>query len=481
MQLFLYNTLTRKKEKFKPIKKKYVGLYYCGPTVYWTQHIGNLRGAACADFIVRTFKYFGYNVKYIRNYTDVGHLTSDHDSGIDKMEKAAKRDKLAPEEIAKRYIKIYEDDTKQLNFLNPDVKPKATRHISEIIDMVQILLDKKYAYVSDYAVYFSINKLKNYTELSGQKLDKNIRGAGAGNIDDPKKKDPADFALWFFRAGKHSNVLQYWPSPFKSPLIKNGEGFPGWHIECSAMSKKYLGPTFDVHIGGVEHIPIHHTNEIAQSESANGVKFVNYWLHNEHLLVNSQKMSKSQGTSYSLGEIKFKGFGPIVLRYFFLQAHYRSKLNFTWEAISAAKNGLEHLYNKIGELDFEKQDDSNINKEFKQKFIDAIGDDFNSSKALAIVQELLKSNLSDNEKLNTILDFDMVLGLNLKEFLSKALSQKELPEDIKELVKQRQNAREQKDWAIADGLRCQINKLGYLVKDTKNGQVIYLQVLKSKK
>ena len=462
----LYNTLNHKKEEFTPIQKNHVGLYYCGPTVYWTQHIGNLRGATCVDFIVRTFGYLDYSVKYIRNYTDVGHLTSDSDIGIDKMEKAVKRDKLTPQEIAQIYIKIYEDDAKQLNLLEPNVKPKATEHIKEIIDMVQTLLDKNYAYASDRAIYFNVAKFKKYTQLSGQKLDKNIIGAGVGNVTDPKKRDPADFALWFFRAGAHKNVLQYWSSPFDSTLVSNGEGFPGWHIECSAMSKKYLGNTIDVHIGGIEHIPIHHTNEIAQSESANGVKFVNYWLHNEHLFVDNQKMAKSEGTSYSLLEIKEKGFSPLELRYFFLQAHYRSKLNFTWEAMIAARNGLEHLCNKIRELIINKQDEFNItayNKEFKQKFIEAISDDFNTPRALAATQELLKSNLSDNEKLNTILDFDRVLGLNLKDLLN---TKEELPKDIKELIKQRQVEREVKNWEKADELRVIIEERGYVVEDS---------------
>ena len=460
MSLVLYNTLTRKKEEFKSINKNKVGLYYCGPTVYWTQHIGNLRGAACTDFIVRTFKYLDYSINYVR------HLTSDSDLGEDKMEKAAKRDKLTPQKIAQKYIKIYENDTSQLNFLEPSVKPKATEHVKEMIAMVQDLLDKDYAYATDLAIYFDITKFKNYTELSGQDLEQNIKGAGTGSADDKAKKNSADFAVWFFKAGAHEKALQYWPSPFQSSLVQSGEGFPGWHIECSAMSHKYLGKTLDLHLGGIEHIPIHHTNEIAQSEAANGDRFVNYWLHNEHLLVNNKKMAKSEGTSYSLSEIVDKGFSPSILRYFFLQAHYRSKLNFTWEAMSAAKNGLEHLYNKIRELADSKVDETQINKEFKQQFINAISDDFNTPQALAVAQELLKSNISDSEKLNTILDFDRVLGLNLKELLN---NKEELPKEIEDLVAQRQAAREAKNWEKADELREVIEEKGYIVEDKKDG------------
>ena len=336
----LFNTLSRQKEDFIPIKDKKVGIYYCGPTVYWTQHIGNLRGAFCADLAVRVLKYFRYKVKMVRNYTDVGHLTSDDDFGVDKMEKSALKEKLSPKQIADKYINVYEQDTRELNFLEPDYKPKATENIKEMIKMIEILLEKGFAYATPLAIYFDITKAKDYTRLSKQKLDENIKGAGKGEITDIEKKNPYDFALWFFKAGAHENALQYWPSPFKSALVEKGYGFPGWHIECSAMSKKYLGDTFDIHMGGVEHIPVHHTNEICQSESTNGVKYVNYWLHNEHLLVDNKKMSKSEGTGFSLKEVKEKGFDPLSLRYFFLQAHYRSKQNFTWEALDAAQNGL---------------------------------------------------------------------------------------------------------------------------------------------
>ncbi|MFA5318694.1 MAG: cysteine--tRNA ligase, partial [Patescibacteria group bacterium] len=308
--LKIYNTLTKKKEEFKPINENRVGFYHCGPTVYWTQHIGNMRAMVLCDLIARSLEYLGYNVKLVRNFTDVGHLTSDEDEGEDKLEKGARREGKTPEEIARKYITVFENDIRDLNVMEPEVKPRATKHIKEMQAMIKILLEKGFAYKTELAIYFDVSKVKDYTKLSGQVLEKNISDAGSGEVSDKNKKNPTDFALWFFKKGAHKNALQTWSSPW-------GEGFPGWHIECSAMSKKYLGDTFDLHMGGIEHVPVHHTNEIAQSESANGVKFVNYWLHNGHLTVDGSKMSKSEGTAYSIEEIKSKDFNPLALRYFF--------------------------------------------------------------------------------------------------------------------------------------------------------------------
>ena len=487
----LFNTLSRKKEDFTPspsvsppraggesfASKGIVKMYYCGPTVYWTQHIGNLRGSFCADLVKRLMEYNDYQVQFVRNYTDVGHLTSDEDSGEDKMAKGAKREGLTPQQIAQKYIDIYENDTRELNISEPTFKPKATEHVKEMIEMVKTLLDKGLAYSTDLAIYFDVSQAKDYTRLSKQKLEDNLSGAGKGEIEDPAKKNPHDFALWFFKAGAHQNALQFWPSPFTSPLVKNGEGFPGWHIECSAMSKKYLGPTLDIHMGGIEHIPVHHTNEIAQSEGANGVKYVNYWLHNEHLLVNNEKMSKSQGTGYSLQEIKDKGFDPLDLRYFYLQAHYRSKQNFTWEALAGAKNGLEHLNNQVFELTqgnpaFAKATagTGRISKEFKDKFLEVINDDLNTPKALAVVSSLLKNKkISSADKLATIIDFDRFLGLDLAQAGKEKLA---VPAEILDLVKQREDARKNKDFKKSDELRDLIKSKGYLVEDTASGNSI---------
>jgi cysteinyl-tRNA synthetase len=458
----LYNTLTKKKEGFKPINEGAVLFYQCGPTVYWTQHIGNLRAAVLADFIQRTFQYNNYQVKFVRNYTDVGHLVSDGDTGEDKMEKGVKREGLSPTEIASKYIKIYEDDNRDLNTLESTFKPKATEYIQEMQSLVQILLDKGYAYSTPLAIYFDISKAKDYTRLSGQKLEENRDGAGNGLTEDPQKKNQADFAIWFFRAGKHENAIQYWPSPFTSPLVENGIGFPGWHIECSAMSKKLLGDTLDIHMGGIEHIPVHHTNEIAQSESANSVPLANYWLHNEWLMVNNGKMAKSEGTGYSLAEVKEKGFNPLALRYFFLQAHYRSKQNFTWEAMQAAQNGYDNLIKQVSALgnNFGK-----INTDFKHKFLESVSDDFNTPQALAITFELLKSDISNEDKLATLIDFDKVLGLDLERAFIKTQTEQVIPENIQKLLVERKLARDNKDYKKADELRDQITALGFEVKD----------------
>ncbi|MBI2641477.1 cysteine--tRNA ligase, partial [Candidatus Roizmanbacteria bacterium] len=327
--MLLYNTLTRKHEEFKPIEQGKIRFYHCGPTVYWVQHIGNLRAMTWADLIRRSLTFLGYKVTFVRNYTDVGHLVSDQDEGEDKMEKGARREGLTPSQIADKYIKIFNEDTQKLNIIPPDHAPRATEFIQQMIEMIQVLLKKKHAYITEYAVYFDISTFKNYNELNRQKIDLNIAGAGKGKIEDPGKKHFSDFALWFFKKGAHKNALQTWPSPW-------GEGFPGWHIECSVMAKSLLGETIDIHMGGVEHIAVHHTNEIAQSESANGIAFVNYWLHNEHLNVESEKMAKSAGTSFTLSDIIKKGYDPLDLRYFYLNAHYRSKQNFTWESLSGA-------------------------------------------------------------------------------------------------------------------------------------------------
>jgi cysteinyl-tRNA synthetase len=465
----LFNTLTRQKEEFKPAKEGEVLFYQCGPTVYSTQHIGNLRAAVLADIIYRTFLYNDYKVKFARNYTDVGHLVSDGDTGEDKMEKGVKREGLSPTQIADKYINIYEDDNKDLNNLVPTYQPRATEYVKEMQAMVQVLLDKGFAYTTPLAIYFDISKVKDYTKLSGQNLEENRSGAGTGDVEDSQKRNSADFSIWFFRAGTHEKAIQYWPSPFTSPLVENGNGFPGWHIECSAMSKVLLGDTLDIHMGGIEHVPVHHTNEIAQSESANNKPFVNYWLHNEHLLVNNGKMSKSGGTSYILADIKEKGFNPLALRYFFLQAHYRSKQNFTWEALQAAQTGLDRLIGNISALG---NSAGQINDIYKKEFTESISDDFNTPQALAIIQKLLKSDLLDSDKLATILDFDKVLGLDFEKNAQKIKDMAVIPENIQKIKEERETARQNKDWKQADELRDKILALGYEIKDTEKGQEI---------
>lgn len=461
--LSLYNTLTRKKEEFISITPHEVLFYHCGPTVYWTQHIGNLRGMMMGDLLRRCLEYLGFEVKHVRNYTDVGHLTSDSDTGEDKMEKGAKREGMTPDEIAKKYIDIFEHDTKALNVLEPTYKPRATEYISQMIEIIAILLSKGFAYTTDLAVYFDVTKFSSYTQLSHQQMDKLQEGAGKADVSDPRKKHAADFALWFFKAGVHSNALQVWKSPFQSLLVRDGVGFPGWHIECSAMSRALLGQTLDIHLGGVEHIPVHHTNEIAQSEGAFGVTFVNFWLHNEHLLVDDKKMAKSEGTGFSLQEIIDHGYDPLTLRYFFLQAHYRSKQNFTWEGLEGAKKALQLLRNFVTSWNHGEAAEKIVEKDnvYKKQFTDAISDDINIPKALGVVWEMVKSDLSDNEKKTLLLDFDRVLGLGLSEW-----KQKDIPEKIRKLIEKRNTLRKEKKFHESDVIRKQIEDAGYSVSDT---------------
>ncbi|MBW6440456.1 cysteine--tRNA ligase [Patescibacteria group bacterium] len=460
MTIKLYDTLSKSMREFEPIEKEKIKLYHCGPTVYWTQHIGNLRGMFCADLAVRTFKYLGYAVTHVRNYTDVGHLTSDGDEGEDKMEKGVRREGTSPEEIAKKYIAIFEQDTKELNLLEPTVKPRVTQHINAIIKMVQTLIEKKYAYTTDLAIYFEVSKVKNYTKLSGQIMEENIQGAGKSEISDPQKKHSSDFALWFFKAGKHQHALQFWSSPFTSKLVENGNGFPGWHIECSVMSKTYLGNTLDIHMGGIEHIPVHHTNEIAQSESANGVTFANYWLHNEHLLVDNKKMAKSEGTSYSLQELKEKGFHPLSLRYLFLTAHYQSKLNFTWKSLEANQTTLNKIYTFLKSC---KNNNGKIIADYETRFKEALENNLDSPKALAITWEMIKSkNFNTEDKKATLLKFDEVFGFELNNISPE----ENIPQEISNLVNRRNKARENKNWDLSDKLRTEIEMKGFTVKDT---------------
>jgi len=459
--LKVYNTLDRKLEEFKPLQNKSVSFYQCGPTVYWTQHIGNMRAMVLADLIRRSLLYLGYQVKFARNYTDVGHLTSDADEGEDKMAKAAKRDKLSPEDVARKYIAQFEADVNSLNCLEPNAKPRATDYIDQMAQMVQALLDKGYAYVTDLGIYFDISKFENYTQLSGQKLEMNQAEAGKGGISDKEKRNSADFAVWLFKAGTHQDALQIWEKEF---ILTDGQkikklGFPGWHLECSAMNLAIFGPTIDIHMGGIEHIPVHHTNEIAQSEAASGKKLANYWLHNEHLTVDGGKMAKSEGTSFSLDEIKEKGYDPLALRYLFLQAHYRSKQNFTWKALEAAKTSLGLMRGRISDYSH-RQEEGRIDEKFKEKFKKTLNDDFNIPQALAVTWEVLKSGLSNTDKKATVLDFDKVLGLGLENIA-------EIPSEVRNLAEKRLASRQRKDWEASDLLRKKIEELGFKVEDVE--------------
>jgi len=467
-------------QEFKPIEEGKVRFYQCGPTVYWTQHIGNMRAIVMGDLIRRSLMYIGYEVKYVRNYTDFGHLTSDGDEGEDKMEKGAKREGVTPKEIADKYIKEFEIDVNSLNVLVPTVTARATDYLQPMIQMVQVLLDKGIAYSTPKAIYFDVTKFSEYTALSGQKLEMNQSGEGHGDVTDSAKKNPVDFALWFFKTGVHKNALQYWESPFESTEVENGFGFPGWHIECSAMAKANLGDTLDIHMGGVEHIPVHHTNEIAQSECANSADYVHYWVHNEHLDVDGTKMSKSLGNVWNLSTLKEKGYSPLALRFFFLQSQYRSKQNFTFEGLDASVKAFERLQNFVNTWSKEVEQTNTagqIDKTLKDKFIAALEEDFNIPLALSVVWEVTKADITAANKLATVLDFDRVLGLELDSAITDPQTL-EIPLEAQILIDERALARLQKDFKKSDELRDRLKaEFGLVVKDTSEGQEIAINKL----
>jgi len=447
----LYNTLSRKKEEFKPIKKGNVGVYTCGPTVYWYQHIGNLRSYIFADILKRVLLYNNYKVKQVMNVTDVGHLTSDADEGEDKIEKAATKEGKKASDIANYYWKIFRQDFKKLNIIEPDIWCKATEHIKEQIELIKILEKKGYTYKTSDGIYFNTSKFKDYGKLAKLRVE----GLEAGKrIDMRDKKNKTDFALWKF-SDKPGERQQEWKSPW-------GIGFPGWHIECSAMSMKYLGENFDIHTGGIDHIPIHHTNEIAQSETVTGKRFVNYWMHGAFLTFKGEKVSKSKGGLYTIIELEELGFKPIDYRYFCLTAHYRTQLDFSLENLTNAKNSYERLKNIIENI----KDDKKENKEYLEEFEKAIDDDLNMPEALQVLWKLIRDEKAEG-KLGTIKKMDEVFGLNLLK-----QEKLEVPEEIDELIERRNQARKKKDFKLADELRDKIKKKGYSIDDTGEGTKI---------
>lgn len=452
--LKIYNTLTRKKEIFKPLKKE-VGLYTCGPTVYDYDHLGHAWNYTQADILRRVLEYNGYKVKQVMNITDVGHLTSDSDTGEDKMEKSAKEKKKTVWEIADYYSKIYFENRKKLNLLKPHIICKATDHIKEMIKLIEKLVKKGYAYKIDDGIYFDVQKFPKYGQLSGNTL-KNLKAGSRIEIN-PQKRHPADFALWKFTPRGVKRQME-WGSPWK-------KGFPGWHIECSAMSMKYLGPSFDIHTGGEDNIFPHHESEIAQSEAVTNKKFVNFWFHPRFLKIEGQKMSKSLKNFFTISDIEKKGFTPLALRYLFLTAQYRSPFNFTWQGLKASQIALNKLYNSVAYL---KTDKGKIAKDYKEKFLAALNDDLNLPKAISFLWKLLKDKkIKDADKKKTLLDFDRILGLNLNK--TKKVPP---PSQIKKLVAKREILRKQKEWKKADEIRREIEKLGYKIEDTGKGPVI---------
>lgn len=448
----LYNTRTKEIEKFRPLSGSEVGMYTCGPTVYNYAHIGNLRTYIFEDILKRVLRYHGYKVNHVMNITDVGHLTDDADQGMDKMEKGAEREGKTAWEIALFYTEAFLQDMKDLNIQEPQIWCRATEHIPEQVEMVQALINKGFAYETSDGIYFDTTKVDDYGALAN--LQNQELQAGA-RTDMREKKHPHDFALWKF-TGEGEKRQMEWEAFGK-------KGFPGWHIECSAMAIKYLGEQFDIHCGGIDHIPVHHTNEIAQSESFTGKKpWVNFWLHGEFLHMCESKMSKSGENFITLQILKDNGVSPLAYRYFLLQAHYRKQVGFSWEALHAAQVGLSRLRERISQIDEKNPVDAHT----RQEFYAAIDNDMNMPEALAILQTALKQN---KLSITTVMEFDKILGLDLMHHETESFI---LPEDVSQLLEERAHARETKQWEKSDQLRDQIAELGFLVKDTDSGQKI---------
>ncbi|HAJ77563.1 MAG TPA: cysteine--tRNA ligase [Clostridiales bacterium] len=461
----LYNTLTRRKEVFEPIQKDAVRMYSCGPTVYSYAHIGNLRAYIFMDTLRRVLKYNGYKIDGVMNITDVGHLTSDADSGEDKMEKASKKENKSPFEIADFYTKWFLEDCKKLNIDLPEKLAKATDHIQDMINFVEGLVKNDMAYVVDGNVYFDVKKLKNYGRLSGINLD-DLK-AGARIAVNEQKRSPYDFALWIKAPENH---IMKWQSPW-------GLGYPGWHIECSAMSRKYLGDTFDIHTGGVDHIPVHHENELAQSEGLTGKLQAKFWMHVEFLQVDGGKMSKSLGNCYRIEELEEKGFSALDYRYFCLNGHYRKKLNFTFEALEASKvarNRLMYLLSlhKNGNHDVDK---AKLEK-FKHNFEDAVNDDLNIPFALGELWTMLREMPYSKDVYNLAISMDEIFGLSFEncELTTEKneLEKFEVPEEVLKLAEERKQAKIQKNFALADSIRAKVESLGYMIIDGRQGTEI---------
>lgn len=470
--LTLHNTLTNRDEAFTPLKSGHVGMYTCGPTVYNFVTIGNWRTYTLGDLVYRTMRYNAYKVRYIMNITDVGHLTGDNEGdasqGEDRMEKAKKREGKNAWEIAQFYTDDFIAGMKKLNIIQADKLTKATDHIREQIELVKELEKKGLAYKITDGIYFDVAAYektgKKYGELSTIDQTSNEFARIEPN---PEKRSPRDFALWKFSPTDEKRDME-WPSPW-------GIGFPGWHIECSAMSMKYLGNQFDLHIGGEDLRQTHHPNEIAQSEGATGcTPFVQYWMHGAFLLVDGGRMGKSLGNAYTLQDIIERGFSPIALRYFYLSGHYRHQLNFTWEALQASQNALEKLQNKIIELKKSagiKRWFARPDATYKAKFIEALNADLELPRAVAVMWELMKDDaVSPATKYKTLIDFDRVLGLGLKDLREKKTDKTSIPDEVQKLLDERAIARENKDWKTSDELRDKIRALGFEVKDTEKGQ-----------
>lgn len=463
MKVYLYNTMSRMVEEFKPISDKVVGMYCCGPTVYNYAHIGNLRTYIFEDTLKRVLIHAGYKVKHVMNITDVGHLTGDGDDGEDKMEKSARESGKSVWDIAKFYTDAFFKDYDSLNIIRPNVICPATKHIPQMIELIKRLEQGGHTYVSGGNVYFSIDTFPEYGKLARLNLEDLKSGA---RIDiDSNKRNPKDFVLWFTNS-KFGQQAMMWDSPW-------GRGYPGWHIECSAMSMYYLGDTFDIHCGGIDAIPVHHTNEIAQSEAATGKKWVNYWMHGEFLLSDKGKMSKSSGEFLTMSVLTSKGYEPLDYRYFCLGATYRTQLQFSYQGMDAARAARRALIDRVSTLGDEVAKVSDLSDralDYMKQFDDYVCNDLGTARALAVLWTMLKDDdLSGSERRFVVNYMDGVLGLRLDQVKAKVDQDKNVPEEVLHLVELRAQAKKSKDWAAADMYRNQIQDLGYVVKDTPAG------------
>lgn len=456
----LYNTLSKKIEEFVPHEEGKVKMYTCGPTVYHFAHIGNLRTYIFEDILEKTLEYIGYDVKRVMNITDVGHMTSDSDSGEDKMLKGAEREHKTVYEIADFYTKAFMSDIQKLNIKKPEIIEKASDHIDVYIEMIETLLKKGYAYEASSNIYFDVTKIPNYYELSGKKSEDLLVGVRDDVEEDKAKRNPADFGLWF-TTSKFENQVMRWDSPW-------GVGYPGWHIECSGISYRYLGEYLDIHCGGVDNIFPHHTNEIAQSESFVGHKWCNYWCHGEHLNDSSGKMSKSKGEFLTLSLLESKGYDPIIYRLFCLNSHYRSQLVFSYESLDATKNAYQKLLSKIKSMKDQPdgQLEMDVIEQYQNQFKEALENDLNTANAITTLYDVLKSDCTNATKLYLIESFDMVLSLNL---LKENVIDATLESYIEEMIQKRNEAKKNKDYTLADQIRNELLEKNIELKDTREG------------
>lgn len=457
MSLHLYNTASRSIEPFVPLSKEMVTMYACGPTVYDFTHIGHMRKYIGDDILRRTLTMLGYDVKHVMNITDVGHLSDDADNGEDKLEKGARREGKTVWDIAQMYTDYFHTTMQGVNVLPPTFETKATDHVPQMIALVETLLAKGFAYETAHAIYFDVSKDPDYGTLSGQKLaDKEVAVRDEVVID-PEKRHPADFSLWFKRVGHFADHAMYWPSSW-------GDGFPGWHIECSAMAMHYLGETIDIHTGGIDHIPVHHENEIAQSECATGHDFVKYWVHHDFLTVDGVKMSKSLQNFYTIDDIRARGIDPRAMRLMCMQTSYRKPLNFTWDALESAAAQLI----KLEKYAAKQTVIGNVIEDYRTAFVADLADDLNTAKALATLWQLMADQtLAEQDRYATLLQFDAVLGLGLADVPKFIIS----PE-VQTIIDARDRARFEKDFATSDTLRRELEALGYTVSDTPTGTVL---------